>query len=140
MNGKIKGLTTEQAQLSRDKHGTNSLERLRGRGIIRSFFANLNDPIIRILIIALALEVVLTLGKCNLVEVFGILFAILVATVVSTVSEYGSERAFLKLERETGGGICRVLRDGRVIEISADDIVVGVKGKRADIIIVKKFA
>lgn len=125
MNGKIKGLTTEQAQLSRDKHGTNSLERLRGRGIIRSFFANLNDPIIRILIIALALEVVLTLGKCNLVEVFGILFAILVATVVSTVSEYGSERAFLKLERETGGGICRVLRDGRVIEISADDIVVG---------------
>ncbi len=125
MKTKEKGLTTEQARLSREKHGSNSLERLRGRGIIRSFFDNLNDPIIRILIIALVLEVVLTLGRCNLVEVFGILFAILIATVVSTVSEYGSERAFMRLEKEAGAGIARVLRDGRVVEITPDDIVVG---------------
>ncbi len=125
MKGKIEGLTTEQANLSREKHGKNSLERVRGRGIIRSFFDNLNDPIIRILIIALLLEVALTLGNCNLVEVFGIIFAILVATVVSTVSEYGSERAFIKLEREAGRGIAHVLRDGREIEISPDEIVVG---------------
>ncbi|MBQ2793736.1 MAG: calcium-translocating P-type ATPase, PMCA-type [Clostridia bacterium] len=125
MKEKIKGLTSEAAQLSREKHGSNSLERLRGRGIVRSFFDNLCDPIIRILIIALVLEVVLTLGKCNLVEVFGIIFAILVATVVSTLSEYGSERAFLKLEKEAGGGTVRVLRDGRTVEVHPDEVVVG---------------
>ena len=125
MKGKFEGLTTEQANLSREKNGKNSLERVRGRGIIRSFFDNLNDPIIRILIFALLLEVALTLGNCNLVEVFGIIFAILVATIVSTVSEYGSERAFIKLEREAGSGIAHVLRDGRRIEISADEIVIG---------------
>ncbi|MBR5449434.1 MAG: calcium-translocating P-type ATPase, PMCA-type [Clostridia bacterium] len=125
MQGKIKGLTSEEAVASRQKHGTNALERLKGRGIIRSFFDNLNDPIIRILVFALILEVVFTLGRCNLVEVFGILSAILIATLVSTISEYGSERAFAKLEKAEGKAIARVLRDGRTVEISADDIVVG---------------
>ena len=125
MKAKFEGLTTEGAELSRKQYGTNSLERLPTRGILKSFFQNLNDPIIRILVIALLLEVALTLGKCNLVEVFGIIFAILVATIVSTVSEYGSERAFLRLEREAGTGTARVIRDGRIVDIPADDIVVG---------------
>ena len=125
MKPKFEGLTTEGANLSRKENGTNSLERLPTRGLVKSFFMNLNDPIIRILVIALAFEVVLTLGKCNLLEVFGIIFAILVATVVSTVSEYGSERAFLKLEREAGTGTARVIRDGRIVDVPADEVVVG---------------
>ena len=125
MSRNIKGLTGEEAARSREKHGANTLERIRGRGIIRRFFDNLSDPIIKILLAALALELVFTFGNCNLVEVFGIVAAILIATVVSTLSEYGSERAFARIEADAAEGRARVLRDGRIIEISADDIVVG---------------
>ena len=125
MTRKFKGLTSEEARLSREKHGSNGLERVRTKGIVRRFFDNLSDPIIRILIIALGLEVIFTLGHCNLIEVLGIVCAILIATVVSTLSEHGSERAFAKMEAEAGGGIARVMRDGRVSEIPISDVVVG---------------
>ena len=125
MKGKFDGLTTEAAALSREKHGSNALLRVKRRGFIRRFFDNLSDPIIRILVIALVLEVVFTLGNCNLIEVFGILSAILIATIVSTLSECGSERAFERLEAATKGGRARVRRDGHTLEISIDDVVVG---------------
>ena len=90
-----------------------------------NFFENLNDPIIKILIIALAIEVIFTFGDCNLFEVFGIVAAILLATTVSTVSEYGSERAFEKMQSENAVGLVKALRDGAVREIPISDIVVG---------------
>ena len=125
MGKSYKGLTGEEVARSREKYGSNALERLKGRGIIRRFFDNLSDPIIKILIAALVLEVVVTLGRCNLVEVFGIVAAILIATLVSTLSEYGSERAFAKIESEARQGLVKVLRDGKILEIPTDELVVG---------------
>ena len=109
---KMKGLTRTEVEDSRKKHGTNELQRIAGRGLIRSFFDNLSDPIIRILVIALAFEVLFTFGNCNLIEVFGILAAILISAGVSTLSEYGSEKAFEKIEAETATSRVRVIRDG----------------------------
>ncbi|MBQ8372145.1 MAG: calcium-translocating P-type ATPase, PMCA-type [Clostridia bacterium] len=125
MLGKIKGLSVQEVERSRKRHGTNALKRQKSKGIVRRFFENLSDPIIKILIAALVLEVVFTLGNCNLVEVFGILAAILIATVVSTASEYGSERAFARIEAESREGVVRVVRDGLPMEIPSDDVVVG---------------
>ena len=82
-----KGLTTEEAQKSKLIHGDNSLAKEKTKGFIKRFFENLGDPIIKILIIALIIEVVFTMGQCNLYEVFGIVIAILIATTVSTASE-----------------------------------------------------
>ncbi len=125
MQKRFKGLTAAEAEISRKKHGDNSLPELRGKGIIRKFFENLGDPIIKILIAALAVEVIFTFGNCNIVEVFGIIAAILIATVVSTLSEYGSEKAFEKLKAGLSDGVARVIRDQREGEISVRDIVVG---------------
>ena len=117
------GLTEEEVIKSREKHGENVHKKEKKKGIVRRFFENLSDPIIKILLAALALEVIFTLGRCNLYEVFGIVAAILIATVVSTVSEYGSERAFAKIEEETSFGRVRVIRNGQRIEISASQLV-----------------
>ena len=125
MSHKYKGLTQGEVELSRNKYGTNALTKIRGKSIVRRFFENLSDPIIRILIAALALEVAFTFGNCNLIEVFGILVAILIATTVSTLSEYGSERAFAKLEAEAKESPVTVIRDGKRLLINADDVVVG---------------
>ncbi len=119
------GLTDEEVLCSRERYGNNTLTKEKSKGFWRRFFENLNDPIIKVLIIALIVEVVFTLGKCNLFEVFGIVVAIIIATTVSTVSEYGSEKAFLKMQAESLEGTVRVLRNGVIIEIPSSDIVVG---------------
>ncbi len=125
MARKYTGLSADEVLASRDKYGTNELEREPSAGFIRRFFENLSDPIIRILLIALFLEVLFTFGNCNLIEVFGIVAAILIATVVSTLSECGSERAFRKIEEESENATARVYRDGKLCVIPARELVVG---------------
>lgn len=125
MQIKERGLTESEVKESRRLHGDNSLSKQKTKGIIRRFFENLSDPIIKILLFALGLEILFTFGNCNLVEVFGIVAAILVATLVSTISEYGSERAFAKIEAETRNAKVRVQREGKTVEIDASELVVG---------------
>ena len=72
MTVKTMGLTSEEVKKSKEKHGDNTLVKERTKGFLGKFFENLNDPIIKILVIALAIEVIFTFGHCNLFEVFGI--------------------------------------------------------------------
>ena len=125
MSNKLRGLSEKEVIDSREKHGSNALIRVKGKGIIRRFLDNLSDPIIKILIAALSLEVIFTFGNCNFIEVFGILAAILIATTVSTLSEYGSERAFAAIEAESKKSRVNAIRSGKEVMIDADDIVVG---------------
>ncbi len=125
MNNKLKGLNSQEVEESRKKHGDNSLYREKRKGFFGKFVENLNDPIIKVLIIALVIQVAVTFGNCNYFEVFGIVSAILIATVVSTLSEWGSEKAFSKMQTASLETKCRVLRDGNLREIKSCDIVVG---------------
>ena len=124
MDNKKRGLSSSEAQISRGTYGSNALEKIKGKSLFGRFLENLSDPIIRILLIALFLEVIFTLGRCNWYEIIGIVTAILIATVVSTLSEYGSEKAFESL-REREEESCDVLRDGIRKALPINDIVVG---------------
>jgi calcium-translocating P-type ATPase len=125
MAKKINGLSSEAVLHSKEKHGDNSLEKEKTKSFIRKFFENLNDPIIKVLITALIAEIVFTFGKCNFFEIFGIVAAILIATTVSTVSEFGSERAFRKMQAESLESHVKVMRDGKIMEIPSNELVVG---------------
>ncbi len=125
MARQIKGLTQKEVEISREKFGSNSLEKEKTKGVIRKFFENLSDPIIRVLLIAVALEVIFTFGRCNWLEISGIIIAVLIATVVSTVSEYGSEKAFSKMQEKSEKSTATVIRDGQIMQISTNDVVVG---------------
>ena len=122
---KLRGLTQTEVMASREKYGTNTLKRQKGKSIFRRFLENLGDPIIKILLIAVFAEVVLTLGRVNYFEVGGIVIAILIATVVSTLSEVGSEAAFAKLEAGSLSAVAVVLREGERRTIPISEIVVG---------------
>lgn len=124
MSSKIVGLTSAQVESSLELYGDNSLKKEKTKGFVKRFFENLSDPIIRILLIALVIEVAVTLGKCNFVEIGGILAAILISTSVSTISEYRSERAFARLEERSVGTVT-VERDGKLKIIPSTDLVVG---------------
>ena len=94
-------------------------------GFLRQFLENFRDPIIRILLGSLVLNVVVRLGDVNWAECIGIAAAILIATLVSTVSEYSSAAAFDALCRKTEDSVYDVLRAGRWCRICMSDIVVG---------------
>lgn len=121
------GLNDEQVAVSRREHGENTMTQQKTRGFFRRFLANLNDPIIRILLAALAVNLLLMFrnGSENWVESAGIGVAVFLATLISTLSEYGSARAFAKLSEVSNAEACRVRRNGTVCEIPISEVVVG---------------
>ncbi len=123
-NIKKSGLSAKEVDASREKYGSNRLTKTKSKSFLSRLLSNLSDPIIKILLGALAVNVVFMLGSFDPIETFGIVAAILISTFVSTASEYGSEKAFEKLRDEGTGEYFRVLRDGEVKEIHIYDIVV----------------
>ena len=119
------GLDAEEVARSRRLYGANVLERTRRRSFLAKFISNLSDPIIRILIGALIINTALNFRNINIPETVGIACAVLIATVVSTVSEQGSEAAFEKLKESAGRGKVTVRRAGRTKEIMTEELVTG---------------
>ena len=125
MTNSIKGLSAEEVKKSFQLHGDNSLKKEKGKSFLKRFFENLSDPIIRILMIALVIQVIFTFDNLDYFELGGIIVAIFLSTTVSTVSEYRSERAFEKLREDSLDGQVSVLRDGEIKRILASELVVG---------------
>ena len=121
----INGLSQREVIESRAKHGKNILPRAKRKSFARQFLSNLGDPVIKILIGALILNLILTFRHANWVESIGIAISVLLATFISTASEYGSQSAFENLEERSRGVLCRALRDGETVQIPIDEIVVG---------------
>ncbi len=119
-----KGLTYDEVIASRQAHGENKLGTYKKKGFFKSFLGNLNDPIIKVLIIALFLNIFFSIPKVNWFESFGIASSILIATLVSTISEYSSENAFEKLRQKSGNEEVLVKRADGVSKIPTEEIVV----------------
>ena len=123
--GRIRGLSDSDVSRSKSQYGDNALTRSSRRSFLREFIANFGDPIIKILLIALLVNIVIQIRHFNWYETIGIAVAILVSTFVSTLSEYGSESAFEKLQEEALKTKCRVKRAGCLVELPVSDVVVG---------------
>ena len=119
------GLSRSQVESSRRRHGANRFTRRERRGFFRQFLSNFGDPIIKILLVALALNLLVSLRERSFVEPLGIGAAVLLATLVSTLSEYGSESAFARLQAEASQLTCRVQRQEGLLELPITDVVVG---------------
>lgn len=120
------GLNPEQVAASKQKYGDNRLEEQESESFWSKLIANFGDPMIKILCVALIINVVFAfLGQTKWYESLGIGIAVILATFVSTFSEYKNENAFRKLQEEASRIYCKVYRDGSLIEISIQDIVVG---------------
>lgn len=119
------GLTSREVEEQRKKYGSNSISIKKSNKFINILITSLSDPIIKILLIALAIKVIFLFSSFDWYETIGIVIAIFVASFISSISEYGSEKAFIKLQEEASKIKCRVKRDGKLKEISIDDVVVG---------------
>ena len=120
------GLTDEEALKSRQEHGDNRLSEVKSESFWEKLKGNFGDPMIKILCVALIINVIFAfLGQTEWYESVGIALAVILATFVSTFSEYRNENAFQKLQDEASKIRCKVYRNGDVTEISIDDVVVG---------------
>ena len=119
------GLSEEEVLESREKNGSNIITNKKKNSFLEMFIQSLGDPIIRILIIALGIKLVFLIKDFDWYETVGIVIAIFLASFISTISEYGSEKAFEKLQEDASKIKCRVRRNGKIKEITIDDVVVG---------------
>ena len=123
---KITGLNDAQVQEMKAKFGDNSITEQARESFWDKLKGNFDDPIIKILIFALVLNVFFAmLGRAEWYESVGIAMAVLLATFVSTFSEYKNESAFQKLQGEASLIKCKVYRNGAVTEIPINDITMG---------------
>ncbi len=119
------GLTSEEVKISAEKHGKNVISRKKRRSFIRQFISNLGDPIIRVLLFALLLNILFLFRDGDIYETVGIGISVFLATLISTSSEYSSESAFRRLGEENSLTRVRVKRDGGLTELDSSELVVG---------------
>ena len=119
------GLSNDEVIKSREKYGNNALTVIKKDSFLKQLIRSLGDPIIKILLIALGIKTVFLIQDFDWYETVGIVIAIFLASFISTISEYGSEKAFLKLQREAEAIKVKVRRSGKIILIDVNDVVVG---------------
>ncbi len=126
MNNKIKtGLSNKEVFQNRLKYGNNALNYKKKNGFFRLILESFSDPIIKILLLALAIKIIFLFKDSNVYETLGIVIAICLATFVSALSEYGSEKAFEKLCEENSIIKVKVIRNSKKAIINIDEIVYG---------------
>ena len=88
----LKGLTSAEVEESRKNHGSNKLTQIPTRPLWKIVLNGFTDPMILILLVALAVQLVLCfMGQAEWYEPVGVLVAILIANGVASVSQYKQE-------------------------------------------------
>ncbi len=119
------GLNDREVNESRKKYGSNNVTEQKRNTFWQLLLESFGDPIIKILLIALAIKIVLMFQSFDWYETIGILIAIFLASFISSLSEYGSEQAFNRLQAESAKIKCKVYRNNLLEELPIGEIVVG---------------
>lgn len=118
------GLSDKEVIINREKYGENIFTKKKQDTFFKLLLETFSDPIIKILLIALGIKTIFLIRDFDWYETVGIVLAILVASLISSISEYGSMRAFNKLTEETSKINVRVKRVGNIQSIPLSEVVV----------------
>ncbi len=125
------GLNQEQVTSSIKNYGTNTITQKRGKSFIRKVLDALCDPMIIILEFALIITLGINIGKQikggngDFFECFGIVFSILISVVLTLIMEGKSQKAFKILNGLYDRTLVKVRRNGEIVLISKEQVVVG---------------
>ena len=129
-----KGLSGEQAAKSKAEFGTNELAKKQQESLLSMFIGAFDDIWIKVLCFALLLKIVLAVlgvifpaisGGNDAIEIVSIILAIALATGFSTLSEYRNSSRSEALQEEYSKTFAKVMRDGKLLKISTNEIVKG---------------
>ena len=130
---KFKGLTSAEVQASKNAHGDNRLSSKEANSLLSIFIEAFQDQWILILLAALGLKIIFNfvgmifpaIGEANWYEAISLIFAILMSTGFSAISQYRNEQKFNTLQEEASKTNAKIYRDGKLKEVLVDDIVKG---------------
>lgn len=119
-NHSLQGLSTEEALLSREKNGRNSLDHQDKNYFLTSLIEMFKEPMF--LLLLLATSIYFITGK----YADGI-FMTLAIVLVSTISLYQESRSrnAIELLKKLSQPKSKVIRNGEIIEIPSEEIVLG---------------
>ncbi len=118
------GLSNEEVIINRKKYGWNMFTKKKQDSFFKLLIETFSDPIIKILLIALGIKTIFLIKDFDWYETVGIVIAILVASLISSISEYGSMKAFNKLTEESSQINVKVKRNGIISSIPINEVVV----------------
>ncbi len=125
---KFNGLTDQEVEASRQKYGTNEIPDSEPTTFWDEFKETFGDPMIRILLAIAALMIVMFfLGYAEIYEPLGTIVAVLIVAFVSAKTGVASDTKYRELKDRTEKEHCKVYRNGRVMVVNVDDVVVGDK-------------
>lgn len=125
MSSSEKGLTSEQAQKRLEENGKNRLEEGKKKSVIRRLLEQFADPMIIILIVAAAISGITAAFEGGFPsDVIIILFVVILNAILGVVQESKAEKAIEALQ-EMAAATSKVERDGKVMQIKSEDLVVG---------------
>ncbi len=125
------GLADEDVLKNGKTYGTNVLTRQKPESLLKRIWDATTEPMLLMLIgagiIALAVNIFrgMTGGEADFLECVGIFVAIALSVVISVVMEGKSAKAFEALSKISDNVVVRVIRNGKLIEVSQEKIVSG---------------
>lgn len=114
------GLSAQQVKVRRGQYGENVLEESRGKTCLRVFFEQFADLLVVILIVAAVISVLSGSGESAVV----IVAVITMNAVLGTVQYKKAEKSLKSLKKLSAPG-AQVMRDGKVQQIPAAELVPG---------------
>lgn len=124
-NSSKQGLSQSEADKRLSENGANKLEAAKGKSLVRKFFEQLADPMIIILIVAAIISGVLAVVENDsFADVIIIMAVVLINAILGVYQESKAEKAIEALQKMSAA-TSKVYRDGKLISIKSEDIVVG---------------
>ena len=122
----LQGLNDQEVLDNRQKFGDNKIIEAEPETFLDKFKDAFGDPMIKLLIaIACIMAIMAFLGYAEWGELIGIVISVLLVTVISTKTEMSSDNEYRKLKDGAKKELCKVYRNGKIVEIEVDDVVVG---------------
>lgn len=122
----IKGLNKDQVEQSRKLHGDNIIHEAEQETFWDKFKGAFDDPMIKLLlVIATIMAIMAVMGYAEFGEIIGIVISVLLVTGISAKTEIASDNEYRKLKDSTKKEVCKVHRDGKVVEVEINELVVG---------------
>ena len=122
----LQGLNNQEVLDNRQKFGDNKIIEAEPETFLDKFKDAFGDPMIKLLIaIACIMAIMAFLGYAEWGELIGIVISVLLVTVISAKTEMSSDNEYRKLKDGAKKELCKVYRNGKIVEIEVDDVVVG---------------
>lgn len=122
---KYTGLDDNHVKNSREKYGGNALPDSEPTTFLEAFKETFSDPMIKILLCIAAIMIVMFfLGYAEIYEPVGTIVAVIIVAFVSAKTSVASDTKYRELKNSTKKDTCKVYRNGNLVVIDVDDVVV----------------